>query len=82
MHPYIPCILYIPCFHRNTFHAFQEGIRGDSTAETMAKLKPVSFVRTLARIAAPCGHPPLQRPTRLLGAALWARKQSHRRVDA
>ena len=35
----------------------------------------------LAR-SSPCGHSPLQRPTRLLGAALWAREQSHRRVDA
>ena len=29
-----------------------------------------------------CGHPPLQRPSRLLSAALWPREESPRRVGA
>ena len=28
------------------------------------------------------GHPPLQQPARLLGAALWAREEGPRRLDA
>ncbi len=32
--------------------------------------------------SSPCGHPPLQRPARLLGAALWARDESPRRLGA
>ena len=30
----------------------------------------------------PCRHPPLQKPTRLLGAALWAREERPRCLDA
>ena len=35
----------------------------------------------LAR-SSPCDHPQLQKPTRLLGAALWARNESPRRIAA
>ena len=35
----------------------------------------------LAR-SSPRGHPPLQKPTRLLGVGLWAREESPRRLDA
>ena len=33
-------------------------------------------------LSGPCGQPPLQKPTHLLGAALWAKEGSPRRLDA
>ena len=38
--------------------------------------------RALARSSSPCGHPPLQKPTRLLRAALWVREERPCRLDA
>ena len=38
--------------------------------------------RALARSSSPCGHPPLQKPNRLLRAALWVREERPCRVDA
>ena len=38
--------------------------------------------RALARSSSPCGHPPLQKPARLLRAALWAQEERPCRLAA
>ncbi len=41
-----------------------------------------SMVKVPSLSVGPCGQPPLQKPTHLLGAALWAKEGSPRRLDA
>ena len=38
--------------------------------------------RALARSSSPCGHPPLEKPARLLRAALWAQEERPCRLAA
>ena len=41
-----------------------------------------SMVKVPSLSVGPCGQPPLQKPTRSLGAALRAQERSHRRLGA
>ena len=57
---------------------------GSSSAAPDAAQLPAVQRRGQSALAlsVPCGQPPLEKPTRLVRAAIWAQEASPRRLDA
>ena len=68
---------------RNGFLA-EGGGDGGSSKQGMSSEEAAAALARAAQHSSgsPCGHPPLQKPTRLLGATLWARKERPRCLKA
>ena len=77
-HPMAACRTYTAC------HCLLSPRGTDLVTHAGAKLLRAAqqHGRSALVRSSPCGHPPLQRPTRLLMVTLWGREERPRRVDA
>ena len=74
------------CIEKIEQAAHKLGGKGSTNYKTMRALLQAEVALQHAQSAlalrGPCGQPPLQKPTRLIGAALWAQEGSLRRLGA